>query len=230
MYRGTKYNVFDEWLTVPQACRKHGVTKAMVYNRIKEKGLSVEEAVADAIERQEAYRYTYRGQRMTLSECCAAAGGLVERKYAQSRLEKGWSIERAVETPVVKRSGGKAAQKAEETTELQEQPAEEPETGKRWKNCAAYEPAKVAAAACEWMMGNGAARTFGLRCINPGRTYAFAGEIMEYRVDVEGEWADITAFYKFDGIESDFRRTVRVQDGRVVKSFTYADGRMVEAR
>lgn len=44
---------------------------------------------------------TYRGSRMTAAEAWRASGRMVAKSTMRSRLVRGWSIERALETPAV---------------------------------------------------------------------------------------------------------------------------------
>jgi len=44
-------------------------------------------------------RVIYRGKEMTAAEACKAAGNLVQRETVICRLNNGWTVEEAVETP-----------------------------------------------------------------------------------------------------------------------------------
>ena len=214
-----KYLCHGKMRSIGEAALRYKISKQTLWKRMTNKGMTLEEAVDAGAPAQGEPLHRYQGQEATLAECCAMAGGIVEPKTARDRMRKGWDLVRAVETPVERRVlyGIDPERRAMEAEETQ-------------LKAGIAQPGQIARIACEWLMGKDTAKAFGFRCVKPDCEFAFGGDLLEYRVIVNGGWADITALYRRTGMRSSFRRSLCIEGGEVKKHFVYVRGRLTEAQ
>ena len=135
------------------------------------------------------YMFEYRGALLTTSELARIAG--LHPRALRSRLYKGWSVERAVNTP--------AHEKVART------PQNIPDDPSYY---AAFSISKTV---------SGSPHEQRFRCIRPGKEYAFDGDSLCYMIRFDAaDTARLVAFYKESGIASSLNRLYKV-DGKTVK-------------
>lgn len=89
-----KYMYKDKEYTMDELVKMSGLDKNTIYTRIKYKGFSVEKAVDTPIKTK---KHLYKGKGYTVEELSMLSG--IKKSTIYDRLKRGWSIEKAVDTP-----------------------------------------------------------------------------------------------------------------------------------
>jgi hypothetical protein len=95
VYENPKFTHSGVSLTLREWAERTGISEDALRYRIAE-GWGIRKALTTKAIRQ---KVIYRGQKMWLSQAIKESGSLVSLSSAWTRLKKGWSVERAVETP-----------------------------------------------------------------------------------------------------------------------------------
>lgn len=130
----------------------------------------------------------YRGKVYSVAELSQITG--LPRSAIDSRLHRGWTVDRIVETPlntsvhnIVHRSV---------------------------KSCPQDSCSRAALSICKQISGDPEDHNF--RRIAPGK-YAFDGDILGWRIEFTNQGtAQLTAFYRQSGMMSDFKRTFKTTE------------------
>jgi len=88
-------------MSIYKYCEKHGISYDVVRNRIEKMGWEVEKAITTPVEeRKKRENRIYKGK--NLKEYCRDND--LPYTTVLGRIQKGMSVEEAVETPIVRRS------------------------------------------------------------------------------------------------------------------------------
>lgn len=99
-----KYITFNgETLTISEWSRKLGFSRKLLGARIREKGWSIEKALTTPLDEKRSHKSTpslisHNGETLNLSQWSRKLG--FNEKLVGNRLKKGWSIEKALTTPL----------------------------------------------------------------------------------------------------------------------------------
>ncbi|MEO9788587.1 MAG: hypothetical protein ABJF67_13390 [Aurantimonas coralicida] len=108
-----QYQAFGMSKTLPEWANEYGHHVETLRNRIK-RGVQLEDALTMAPERGRGPRgklYTFDGETLSLTEWSARTG--IEKSTLATRLHKGWTIEEALTTPLLKLSAQKKRDRGE---------------------------------------------------------------------------------------------------------------------
>lgn len=176
--------------SLTELARLSGIPDSTLYYRMYQRGLTVEQAIAEGrTGKNRGKVYDYRGEMLTAAEICSRTG--VPVYLFRERLHKGgWTIEEAAETPsgVPRKVWNGDIELADPNIMIGVPPAEE-------------EKYNLAARIAKLIIPEGAFARFNFRCVTPQREFAFDGDEITYRVrfSADGNKAYLVAWFRSAG-------------------------------